>query len=54
MSHIVKKTERGHFGIIQHLFCRKTPKALKGGPFGGKNIFEKCRTVPKKLKGGTL
>ena len=35
-----KNPKRGPFGIFHHPFCRKTPKKLKGGPFG-EIFFEK-------------
>ena len=47
-----KQTERGEpFGIFQHLFCRKTAKKLKRGPFGKKNFRKKVSQCQKKLKG---
>ena len=46
-----EKTERGGpFGIFQHLFCRKTAKKMKRGPFG-KKIRKKVSQCRKKLKG---
>ena len=44
-----KKNCEGPFGIFQHPFCCKTPKKMKGGPFGGKKFLIKSRTVPKKI-----
>ena len=37
--------------IFQHLFCRKTAKQLKGGPFG-KFFPKKSLAVPKKIERG--
>ena len=48
-----KKTERGTLWDFS-TFCRKTPKKLKRGPFGGKLYPEKFSQCRKKLKGGTL
>ena len=52
-SHNAEKTERGHFGIFQHPFYRKTAKKLKGEPLG-KKFPEKSLTVPKIEKGDPL
>ena len=43
---ITKKTERGHFGIFQHSFCRNTPEKMKAEPL--RNFFcLKSRTMSK-------
>ena len=40
------------FSASIHPFCCKTPKKLKGGPFGGKKIAQKSHSAKKNLKGG--
>ena len=40
VSQCWKNWKGGPFGIFQHPFCRKTPKKMKGEPFG-KFFFEK-------------
>ena len=37
-----KKLKGGTLWIFQHPFCRKTPKKLKGGPFG--DFFSKKKS----------
>ena len=50
---MMPKKLKGTLGDFQHLFCRKTPKKLKRGPFG--EFFpKKSPAMPKKLKGGSL
>ena len=49
-SHNTENKLKGrNFGIFQHPFCRKTPKKLEGGPFGGKKN-RKVAQCRKKLK----
>ena len=44
-----KKLKGGTLWIFQHPFCRKTPKKLKGGPFGEFFFGKKSLTAPKIL-----
>ena len=50
VSQCRKKTERGPFEIFQHLFCRKTPKKLKGALWGF--FSRKTSRNAEKMKGG--
>ena len=52
MSHNPEKVKGGTFGIFQHLFCRKTAKKIRGGPFGKIFFRKKVSQCRKKLKGG--
>ena len=51
-SHNAEKTKEGPSGIVQHPFCGKRSKKLKGAPWGF--FFGKKVTMPEKLKGVNL
>ena len=47
-SHNVEQTERGDPLGFFNIHCVSKLQKFKGGPFGGKKLFEKSRTMPKK------